>query len=117
MRFTVTATVEYNVDVDGEVAEELVNYCNEHECDLDEALWQKQRTDTDFNLYDNPNCTVDESDFFTDSIEYEGMSDYDDIDEFIKSTAENYDIKHKQVADIIGEDWDEDEDEDEDDDE
>ena len=112
MRFTVTATVEYSVDVEGEIAEELVNYCHEHDCDLDEALWQKQFNDADFNLYENINCDVNESDFSTESIVYEGMSDYDDVDDFIDETAENYDIPKKEVAEIIGEDWEEDEDED-----
>lgn len=112
MRFTVTATVEYDVDVNDELAEELVNYCHEHNCDLDEALWQKQFSDHEFNLYDDVNCEVDESDFSTESIVYEGMSDYDDIDEFINSTADNYDMPKKEVADIIGEDWEEDNDED-----
>ena len=112
MRFTVTATIEYDVDIDGDVAEELVNYCHEHDCDLDEALWQKQIIDTDFNLYDNVNCEVNESDFSTESIVYEGMGDYDDVDEFINSTADNYDIPKKEVAEIIGEDWEEDEDDD-----
>lgn len=105
MTFTVTATIEYSVDVDGELAEELVNYCHEHDCDLDEALWQKQTKDPGFNLYDNVNCTVAESDFSTESIEYEGMSDYDDVDEFIKSTADDYDMSCREVADIIGEEW------------
>lgn len=114
MKFTVTATIEYEVDIDGDVAEELVAYCHEHNCDLDDALWHKQTKDLDFNLYDNVNCEVSESDFSTESIEYEGMSDYDDVDEFIKSTADDYDIPKKEVADIIGEDWEE-EDEDEDD--
>lgn len=112
MRFTVTATIEYDVDIEGELAEELVAYCHEHDCDLDEALWQKQNKDCDFNLYDNVNCEVSESDFSTENVEYEGMSDYDDIDEFIKSTADDYDIPKKEVAEIIGEDWEEDEDED-----
>lgn len=114
MTFTVTATIEYSVDVDGEVAEELVAYCHEHNCDLVEALWQKQTEDLDFNWYDNVNCTVVENDFSTETIEYEGMSGYDDVDDFIKSTADDYDIPKKEVADIIGEDWEE-EDEDEDD--
>lgn len=112
MRFTVTATVEYSVDVDGETAEELVNYCKEHDCDLDEALWQKQFNDHEFSLYDNVDCTVDESDFSTDSIQYEGMSDYDDIDEFIIATADDCDMKRSEVAAIIGENWEENEDED-----
>ena len=110
MKFTVTATVEYSVDVDGETAEELVNYCKEHDCDLDEALWQKQFNDPEFNLYDDINCTVDESDFSTETIIYEGMSDYDDIDGFIICTADDYDMERSEVAAIIGEDWDEDED-------
>ena len=110
MRFTVTATIEYDVDIDGDVAEELVNYCHEHDCDLDEALWQKQFNDHEFDLYHD--CIVAESDFSTESIVYEGMSDYDDIDEFINSTADNYDIPKKEVAEIIGEDWEENEDED-----
>ena len=114
MRFTVTATVEYDVDVNDELAEELVNYCHEHNCDLDEALWQKQFSDHEFNLYDDINCEVDESDFSTESIVYEGMDDYDDVDEFINSTAKNYDIPKKEIAEIIGEDWEEDEDEDDD---
>lgn len=114
MEFTVTATIEYSVDVEGEIAEELVNYCHEHDCDLDEALWQKQFNDPDFNLYENINCIVAESDFSTESIVYEGMSDYDDIDEFINSTADNYDIPKKEIAEIIGEDWEEDENEDDD---
>lgn len=105
MRFTITATIEYSVDVDGDVAEELVAYCKEHDCDLDEALWQKQFKDADFNLYDNVNCTVDESDFSTETIEYEGMSDYDDVSDFIKSTADDYDMSCREVADIIGEEW------------
>ena len=112
MRFTVTATVEYSVDVEGEIAEELVNYCHEHDCDLDEALWQKQFNDPDFNLYENINCDVNESDFSTESIVYEGMSDYDDVYDFIDETADDYDIPKKEVAEIIGEDWEEDEDED-----
>ena len=112
MRFTVTATVEYSVDIEGEIAEELVNYCHEHDCDLDEALWQKQFNDPDFNLYENINCDVNESDFSTESIVYEGMSDYDDVDDFIDEAADNYDIPKKEVAEIIGEDWEEDEDED-----
>ena len=112
MRFTVTATVEYSVDVEGEIAEELVNYCHEHDCDLDEALWQKQFNDPDFNLYENINCDVNESDFSTESIVYEGMSDYDDVYDFIDKTADDYDIPKKEVAEIIGEDWEEDEDED-----
>lgn len=110
MKFTVTVTVEYIVDVEGDVAEELVAYCKEHDCDLDEALWEKQTKDLDFNLYNDVNCTVDESDFSTESIVYEGMSDYDDVDDFIRSTADDYDIPKKEVADIIGEDWEEDED-------
>lgn len=110
MRFTVTATATYDVDVNDELAEELVNYCHEHNCDLDEALWQKHFSDQDFNLYDDVNCEVDESDFSTESIVYEGMGDYDDIDEFINSTADNYDIPKKEIADIIGENWEEDED-------
>ena len=105
MRFTVTATVEYDVDIDGDVAEELVNYCHEHDCDLDEALWQKQFNDPDFNLYDNVNCDVSESDFSTESVVYEGMSGYDDVDDFIKSTADDYDMRCSEVADIIGEEW------------
>lgn len=112
MRFTITATVEYSVDVEGEIAEELVNYCHEHDCDLDEALWQKQFNDPDFNVYENINCDVNESDFSTESIVYEGMSDYDDVDDFIDETADDYDIPKKEVAEIIGEDWEEDEDED-----
>ena len=40
------------------------------------------------------------------------MSNYDDVDEFINSTADNYDIPKKEVAEIIGEDWEEDENED-----
>lgn len=110
MRFTITATVEYSVDVEGEIAEELVNYCHEHDCDLDEALWQKQFNDPDFNLYENINCDVNESDFSTESIVYEGMSDYDDVDDFIDETADDYDIPKKEIAEIIGEDWEEDED-------
>ena len=112
MEFTVTATIQYSVDVEGDVAEELVNYCREHNCDLGEALWHKQFSDHEFDLYDDVDCIVAESDFSTESIVYEGMSDYDDIDEFINSTADNYDIPKKEVADIIGEDWEEDEDED-----
>ena len=112
MRFTVTATIAYDVDIYGDVAEELVNYCHEHDCDLDEALWQKQFSDHEFNLYDDVNCEVDESDFSTESIIYEGMGNYDDVDEFINSTADNYDIPKKEVAEIIGEDWEEDEDDD-----
>lgn len=112
MRFTITATVEYSVDVEGEIAEELVNYCHEHDCDLDEALWQKQFNDPDFNVYENINCDVNENDFSTESIVYEGMSDYDDVDDFIDETAVDYDIPKKEIAEIIGEDWEEDEDED-----
>lgn len=112
MKFTVTATIEYDVDIEGEIAEELVNYCHEHDCDLDEALWQKQTKDADFNLYENINCDVYESDFSTESIVYEGMSDYDDVDDFIDETADNYDIPKKEIAEIIGEDWEDDEDED-----
>ena len=112
MRFTVTATVEYDVDVNDELAEELVNYCPEPDCDLDEALWQKQLNDPDFNLYENINCDVNESDFSSGSIVYEGMADYDDGDDFIDETADNYDIPKEEVAEIIGEDWEEDEDED-----
>ena len=105
MRFTVTATIEYDVDIDGDVAEELVNYCHEHNCDLDEALWQKQFSDHEFNLYDDVNCTVAESDFSTESIVYEGMNDFDDIYAFIDETADDYDIPKSKVADIIGEEW------------
>lgn len=105
MRFTVTATIEYAVDIDGDVAEELVAYCHEHNCDLDEALWHKQTKDLDFNLYDDVNCEVSESDFSTESIEYEGMSDYDDVYDFITDTADDYDIPKSKVADIIGEEW------------
>lgn len=114
MRFTVTATIEYDVDIEGDVAEELVNYCHEHNCTLDEALWQKQTTDTDFNLYDDGDCTIAESDFSTETIVYEGMNDFDDIDAFIDETADDYGIPKKEIVEIIGEYWEEDEDEDDD---
>jgi hypothetical protein len=71
MQFTIEGTVTYTFTPNEETEEKIKEYAQEHKCTLAQALWALY-FDGQVQPYGNADGEIAESDYCTETIEYDG---------------------------------------------
>lgn len=71
MQFTIEGNVTYTFTPDEATEEKIKEYAQANKCTLAQALWTLY-FDGKVQLYNNPDGELDESDYSTETIEYDG---------------------------------------------
>lgn len=71
MQFTIEGNITYTFSPNEETEEKIKEYAQENKCTLAQALWSLY-FDGEIKLYENTDGELDESDYSTEVISYDG---------------------------------------------